>query len=138
VLFLKSLAAWFVILCLAVANGALREAVLIPVLGKQVGLVSSGVLLTAFVALVAYLFVRSVRGMGLSNAVRTGILWACLTVLFEFGFGRWVQHKSWAELLDAYTFKEGNIWPLVLLVVLLAPAALAMAVSRGEHASRDA
>jgi hypothetical protein len=32
-----------------------------------------------------------------------------------------VQHKSWAELLQAYTFRDGNIWPLVLLVTVLAP-----------------
>ena len=42
-------------------------------------------------------------------------------LLFEFGFGRLVQGKSWSELWEAYTFAGGNIWPLVLVVVLLSP-----------------
>jgi hypothetical protein len=42
-------------------------------------------------------------------------------VAFEFTFGRLVQGKPWPQLLEAYTFKDGNIWPLVLLVTTLAP-----------------
>ena len=40
---------------------------------------------------------------------------------FEFGFGRVVRHRPWSELLAAYTFQEGNLWPLVLVVLTLAP-----------------
>jgi hypothetical protein len=40
--------------------------------------------------------------------------------LFEFGFGL-AQGKPWSELLAAYTFKDGNLWPVVLLAVLVAP-----------------
>jgi hypothetical protein len=44
-----------------------------------------------------------------------------LTLAFEFTFGRLVQSQSWRQLLDAYTFKDGNTWPLVLVVAALAP-----------------
>lgn len=118
---LKSLAAWLVLLLLAVANGALREAVLIPSLGKSRGLVLSGVLLCLAVALVAHVFVRRVKGMPASQGLRIGALWLCLTLAFELGLGRLVQHKPWPELLDAYTFADGNLWPVVLLVIGVAP-----------------
>lgn len=41
---LKSLAVWTAILVLAILNGALREAVLVPKLGTATGLVLSGLL----------------------------------------------------------------------------------------------
>jgi hypothetical protein len=49
-LLLKSLFAWLLILACAIANGVLREAVLIPAIGKRSGLTLSGVLLSLLVA----------------------------------------------------------------------------------------
>jgi hypothetical protein len=122
----RSLLAWLVILGLAMANGAFREAILIPSLGKPAGLVLSGVLLSALVVLVAYGLVRVCKGITVSQGLRIGLLWLGLTLAFEFAFGRFVQHQTWDALLEAYTFKDGNLWPLVLLVVLLAPPAAAL------------
>jgi len=119
---LKAFVAWLGILCLAMGNGAFREAALIPWLGKTPGLVLSGVLLSLLVLLVAWLFVRRLGGLALPRALLVGAFWLALTLAFEFGFGRFAQHKAWSDLLDAYTFKDGNLWPLVLAVTLLAPA----------------
>ena len=67
-----------------------------------------------------------------------GVFWLFLTLVFEFGFGRLVQHKSWSEVLDAYTSEGGNIWPVVLLVTLLAPYIAAVVRSRSIDAQRGA
>jgi hypothetical protein len=56
-----------------------------------------------------------------SGYLLIGILWLILTLVFEFGFGHFLQHKTWPQLLKAYTFQEGNLWPLVLIVTTLAP-----------------
>jgi hypothetical protein len=50
-----------------------------------------------------------------------GAFWLLLTLVFEFGFGRIAQHKSWQELFGAYTLQGGNIWPVVLLTTAVAP-----------------
>ena len=134
----KSLVAWLVILALAVANGALREIVLIPVLGKTIGLVVSGVLLSLFVMFVSFAFVRLSHGITILQGLCVGASWLCLTLVFEFGFGRYVQHKSWSELLEAYAFKDGNIWPVVLLAILLAPATVVLLQARFQHADGSA
>ncbi|CAN7312031.1 hypothetical protein [Polaromonas sp. LjRoot131] len=135
---LKSFVAWLVILALAVANGALREIVLIPALGKTTGLVVSGVLLCLFVMLVSFAFVRLSHGITILQGLCVGASWLCLTLVFEFVFGRYLQHKSWSELLEAYAFKDGNIWPVVLLVILLAPPALVLLQERFQHAGGSA
>ena len=124
-IFLKAAALWFAVLALAMANGIAREKVLVPAIGPFAALVASGIILSACVFLVAlaaapwYGRLSSMRWLGV------GVFWLAMTLAFEFGFGRLVQHKGWTELFEAYTFKGGNIWPLVLLVVLLAPWAAA-------------
>ncbi len=117
---LKAFAIWIGILLLAIANGALREAVLIPKLGAPAGLILSGVLLSALIVVVAYL---SLPWLGVRHPLHlwgVGIGWLFLTLVFEFSFGLW-QGKSWPALLQAYTFRGGNLWPVVLLVTTLAP-----------------
>ena len=118
---LNAVLAWLAILVLAVANGALREAVLVPLLGAAAGLTVSGLLLCALIAAVAYAFTWLHPNLAARQALLVGVLWLGLTLVFEFGLGRFVQHKSWGELLDAYRFKDGNLWPAVLLATLLAP-----------------
>ena len=117
---IRSIAAWLAILALAVLNGALREALLLPNLGRPAAYAMSALLLALVVCVVA---VASARWMGAHTARRAmavGILWLALTLVFEFGFGL-AQGHSWPQMLEAYTFKDGNLWPLVLVVVLLAP-----------------
>jgi hypothetical protein len=130
---LKALIAWFVILLLAMANGGLREAVLVPRLGLSAGLVVSGLLLCALVTLVAWGLVRVSRGLTVRLGLWVGLAWLALTLAFEFSFGRFVQHKAWDELWAAYTFADGNLWPLVLIVVVAAPPVVA--ARRRHHAA---
>ena len=60
---LKALVIWVVILMLAMANGFLREFVLMPRLGTPAALVVSGMLLSALILGVTYLYGR--RSLGL-------------------------------------------------------------------------
>jgi hypothetical protein len=119
---IKATAVWALILVLAILNGALREAVLLPALGKPWGLTLSGLLLAACIVAVALAFVPRIVRQGGVEPWRIGLRWLVLTLVFEFGFGRLVQGRSWDELLQAYTFADGNLWPLVLVVTAVAPS----------------
>jgi hypothetical protein len=118
---LKALALWLLILVLAVANGFVREAVLVPALGRFAGLVTSGIVLSLLILMVALLAAPWYGRREAGNYWQIGAAWLVLTVSFEFGMGRLIQHKPWQELLQAYTVSGGNIWPAVLLMVLVAP-----------------
>jgi len=117
---LPSLAVWFLILLGAIANGGFREAVLLPCLGTTPAYALSGVLLALVILLVTLGCLRWLGVRSPAQALRTGAFWLLLTLCFEFGFGR-LQGKPWPQLLQAYTFQDGNLWPLVLLVTLFAP-----------------
>lgn len=117
----KGAGAWLIILLCAVMNGALREFVLVPYLGQTAAFVASGVILSLVVLLLALVLVPRLGPLSQAGALCLGLFWLGLTLAFEFGFGRLIQRRSWGELLEAYTFTDGNIWPIVLLVVALAP-----------------
>lgn len=116
----KALVIWIGILVLAIANGILRELVLIPGIGTPAALVLSGLLLSALIIGVAYF---SLAWLNIKSPVLlfiVGVGWLIFTLGFEFSFGLW-QGKSWHELFEAYTFKDGNIWSVVLVITTLSP-----------------
>jgi len=47
------------------------------------------------------------------DAAAVGAAWLGMTVAFEFGFGRLIAHKPWADLLADYNFAKGRLWGLV-------------------------
>jgi hypothetical protein len=118
---LKALVLWLAILVLAILNGTLREKALIPVMGTFGAQITSGIVLSVCIGLVAVLGPNWYDPLAASQYWLIGVFWLILTLAFEFGFGRFVQHKDWTELLQAYAFKGGNIWPVVLAVTFLSP-----------------
>jgi len=118
---LKAAVVWLLILVCAVLNGLFREVVLVPRFGTPAALAFSAVLLCALILVVSLIFVRWLGSLDTWQSLRVGLLWLLLTLAFEFGFGRLAQHREWSELLGAYTFEDGNLWPLVLVVTFFAP-----------------
>ena len=121
----KAFVVWLGILMLAIANGALREAVLIPELGKLPGLILSGILLSGVIIAVAYFTLPWIGRAPVASYAVIGMGWLCLTIIFEFTFGHIVQGKPWSQLFEPYMFRGGNIWPIVLLAAAVAPYAAA-------------
>ncbi|HWA40996.1 MAG TPA: hypothetical protein VG712_05250 [Gemmatimonadales bacterium] len=121
-MFLRALAVWGLLLCLAVLNGGLRERWLVPALGPlrvhQVStLLLSGFILGATRATSGWLALAGVR-----EALLVGTLWLGLTLAFEFLAGHFLFHRPWPVLLADYDLSQGRIWILVLVVTFLAPA----------------
>jgi hypothetical protein len=113
-------AVWLLILVLAFLNRAARELFLIPRLGRAPGLFLSGILLSTLILAVALATVRWMRLRSTAEAWAIGGFWLAATLIFEFGLG-WAQGKPVRELLEAYTFRDGNTWSLVVLAMVLAP-----------------
>jgi hypothetical protein len=118
---LKVVSWWAVILVLAILNGALREGVLIPTFGTFSALIISGLSLSLLILAVAFVAAPGLSALSARGYWLVGLSWLILTLAFEFSFGVFVQHKALSELLQAYTFKGGNLWPLVLASTLVSP-----------------
>lgn len=117
----KYLAAWLVMLAVSVANGAARDFTygryLDELAAHQVSTASGILLLGA----VIWGFGKLVPPSSGREAVAIGLLWAALTVAFEFLFFHFVGGHSWSELLANYNVLKGRVWVLVVLWVAGAP-----------------
>jgi hypothetical protein len=121
VLALDVVVAWLAILVLAVLNRTLRERVLVPALRPVAGLGASGLLLSALVVVAAFVAVPRFGPPESRRDLVIGVAGLLMTLAFEFAFGL-SRRTPWPVLLEAYTFKGGNLWPLVVLVTRLAPS----------------
>jgi len=117
----RALILWLAILPLAVANGVLRERLLRPFLGVAQARTLSGLLLMALIFGFAVATIGWLPRTSEAGYLAVGGAWLAWTIAFEFGFGRLVARSSWRDLIGAYRFRDGNIWPLVLAVVALSP-----------------
>ena len=112
---------WFVLMLVAVANGALREMVYGPAMAEQTAHQVStltGILLTGLAAWGWFRF-RPLTSWAQARVV--GACWLVMTLIFEFGFGHYVAGTPWERLLQDYDMAAGRLWPLFLLWVLAMP-----------------
>ena len=119
----KHLAAWFALLLVSVANGALRDFTY----GKYIDALSAhqiscvtGILL---LGIVIGWFTRRYPPASGRQAMLIGVFWLALTLAFEFLFFHYVGGHSWSELWASYDVLHGQMWLFVLLWVALAPYA---------------
>lgn len=119
--YIRTAMTWCVILLCAMANGFLREAILAPTVGTTAAFVISGLILASCVVVVTLL---SASFLGLedpASGLRVGMSWLAMTVVFEFVFGLVLRGQTLREVLAPYTFEDGNLWPVVLLTLIVAP-----------------
>ena len=118
----RLLVAWSILAVAMTANGVFREAVLKRLVAPSTA--------DALSAATGILLILLVTRLGFSARVATATpveLWLStamlvgMTVAFEFVVGRFVDHRSWSELLANYQFWNGRLWPLVLLVLASTP-----------------
>lgn len=121
-LVVKTTLIWLVCAILAIANGVIRESVLSPLLGPAVALPVSGLVLSALVLLVTYLFGRHFVNRSPVVCWLVGLQWVAMTLLFEFGLGYFVAGLSWSEMLRTFDVLTGNLFAVVLVTALVAPA----------------
>lgn len=117
----KYVAAWFPMVLIAIANGALRQFAYKEYLGElrahQLSTVSGVALLGIYI----WFLIQRWKLSSTSEALRIGLLWLVMTVLFEFVFGHYVMGHPWAALLHDYNLFEGRLWIVVLIWVTIAP-----------------
>lgn len=135
--FLRGLAAWVLILVFAIANGVVREKLLLPLLGVPLAPLASGLILIAAIVAITYLLARWLDLSSLTRRLSLGLMWLTMTFAFETSYGVVAEQKSCADLLDAYTFQSGNIWPVVLFITVAAPFVAAALRSLNVRKSRS-
>ena len=115
------LVAWVGAPVLAIVNGAAREFAYKDEVGESAANQISVAPLIALLGLYFWIVQRRWPLATTRGALSVGAIWVVLSVLFEFGFGHYVEGDSWAELLHNYDVSQGNIWILILLWIAVGP-----------------
>ena len=100
---LYALGIWFIMVIVAIMNGAFRNAFINPPLGELAGHIISTIMLTCAVIIIVYLFITK-TGIYFTgrDLIIIGVMWFGITVVFEFLFGHYVMGHSWNVLLADY------------------------------------
>jgi hypothetical protein len=113
---------WAGAAAVAVGNGALRDLLLADALGERQARQLSTVTLLILLASYLWWLNRTWTLPTTAVALRVGAAWAVTTLLFEFGLGHYVEHKSWSVLFGDYDLTQGHIWILVPIWTAIGPA----------------
>lgn len=117
----RTVVSWFVLLAVAVGNGAVRESWLTPRTGRGAGHAISTVILSVLIVIVGSLATEWIGPRSLQDAWMVGVTWLVFTLAFEFLAGHFVFGRTWTELLAEYNLLAGRIWIMVLIVTLMTP-----------------
>lgn len=119
--FTALLKAWLIILPVMIANGALRELVLRPIMGRGAAEILSALIGIVMIIVMTRYLLRRIAGRGAGELMRASATLVLLTVAFEFLFGRYVEGLTWTEMIGNYAIWRGQLWPLVLATIALMP-----------------
>lgn len=118
---LKYFLAWIPGVAIAIANGALRQFVYQSFLNElqahQLSTLSFIILFGIYVELI----LPWLRLSSPAEAIRVGLLWLLITIVFEFIFGHFAMDHSWEKLFYDYNILAGRIWILVLIWTAVSP-----------------
>ena len=115
------LLAWSGMVVIAVVNGVFRGLVTQPLLGETVARQLATLVLLGALVLYQWELARRLPIPTARLAWALGVAWTAMTLAFEFGFGRFVEHLSWSTMLADYDLTRGRIWILVPLTLLVLP-----------------
>jgi hypothetical protein len=128
--FRRWIVAWVGAPVLAIVNGAARELAYKDHVGESTADQISVAPLIGLLALYFWILQRRWPLASTRDALSVGAVWVVLSVLFEFGFGHYVEGDSWADLFGNYDVTEGNIWILILVWIAAGPATVSRHLRR--------
>jgi hypothetical protein len=117
----KYLVSWIPGIPIAIANGILRESLYKQFLPELAAHQLSTVSFIVFFGIYTWFILKWLKLSSTQDALRLGLIWLALTVIFEFIFGHYVMGNSWERLLHDYNILTGRVWLLVLIWIALAP-----------------
>lgn len=102
----KYFVAWFGVVILGLLNATIRQVVYANYVGELAGHQISTLTFAVLVGLYTWVLSGFLKLTSPGEAIGVGLMWMVLTVIFEFGLGRYVVGDSWGKLLGDYNILE--------------------------------
>ena len=120
--YMQAIGIWLFIIPLAILNGGFRESVLVKL--GDIALPLSGIILSACIFIVAYVFIPKIKNCRTKDYVIFGLIWFVLTNLFDLTMYI-SEGGGMKDLINSYNFLNGNLWILVVVTTLVSPVIVA-------------
>jgi hypothetical protein len=118
---MKYLLYWLPMILLAVANGTLRQFILLDRFGELKAHQLSTLLLIVLCSIYVWAIFSQLSIQSTRQAFIVGIVWVALTIIFEFGMGT-LANRPMENLLRDYQILSGRVWLVFLAWLLFLPA----------------
>ena len=120
-MYLKYFLAWLPIVVLAFANAAIRQIGYARYFGELAAHQLATLTMCILVGVYAWALSGFLKLQSPGQAIRVGLMWMVLTILFETVLGRYVLGNPWSQVFRDYNLLEGRVWGLFVLWLGLAP-----------------
>ena len=127
--FLRAFAVWIVIIVVESVHGTFRQLVVAPVIGDFTARRLAFFTGIALIFAIAVLFIRWIGTNEPKMLVLIGVVWAFLTILFEFVLGMFVLGYAWERMLEDYDLSRGGLMGIGIILLVFIPFASAKARS---------
>ncbi|MCB1023379.1 MAG: hypothetical protein KDB79_03260 [Acidobacteria bacterium] len=112
---------WIVIILAESIHGTLRQLFLAPLTGdlqaRRIAVISGSILIFA----VSWIFIRWISAPSVRALFLIGLIWAVLTVLFEFVLGFYIFGFPFSRLIEDYDLSRGGLMGFGLLFMIFVP-----------------
>ena len=122
---LKYVLLWFVLFAVAFTNGALRELTYGKRMSEHRRHVTGTVTGVILIGITIYLIDTVWPFHGRSQALYVGLIWALMTVISESAMLLIFMKKDFKTLIGTYDVTKGQLWPFVLLFLIIFPPLIA-------------
>ena len=107
----RALLFWCFMAVAMIVNGIVRETLMRPRMSALAAELFSAIIGITLIQLLARWAVQPLGATTKRDLLVSASIWLLLTLAFEFTFGHWVDHKSWADLFANYNIARGHLWP---------------------------
>ena len=118
---LRGFLVWLVIILAESVHGTLRQLFLAPIVGDFPARRIAFFIGMALIFLIAWLLIRWIRAENAKQLFAVGMMWAILTLAFEFGLGIFVLDYSWERMTEDYDVSRGGLMGFGILFMFFAP-----------------
>jgi len=118
---LKYILAWIPLVFIAILNGSLRQftygTLVNELTAHQISTFTGIILFGIYI----YFITQKWQIESAKHALTIGLIWLCMTMLFEFIFGHYVMGNPWEMLFNDYNLFAGRVWIIILIWTAGAP-----------------
>jgi hypothetical protein len=119
-LLLPSAGFWLLLAAIATVAGIARELWLMPLIG-ELRAHQVGTLFVTSAFLVAITIFTTRMRLSPGEGLIAGVGWLLGAIVFEFGFGHYIDGLSWKRLVADYNFFQGRLLLLIWIAIGVGP-----------------